>query len=279
VISVLLVVASCGQAASQPPPEAEGAGACDRVWEIQSGVDTIDSGDETYRSYEVVVPEGMGGFATRFEPIATPPVVHHTIVTRGLPGPDGLPPPTLFASGRGTGALEMPRGVGVRLDDGEAIGIGAHVVNATDLPEEYELRIAVCLVDSVDAESDVLVIGPDDIEIPPDGAPHTFAASCAIDGERTVFAAFPHMHALGTHVAIDRDGEPIAAREWDDGEQPEMAIDPAAVFEDGAGIGVACTYENHGKDAVTWGPFSQDEMCLAFVHYYPAGLTRAWGCR
>jgi hypothetical protein len=272
-----LLLGACGAAGPPPPPEAE-AGPCDRVWEIASGPDSIDAGSETYRSYEQIVPEGMGGFAIRFTPIATPPVVHHAIVTRGLPVSD-VPPPTLFAMGRGTGALEMPEGVGMRLDEGEPVGLAVHVVNATDLPAHYEVAVSVCLVDEVEAESDVLVLGPDQIAIPPDGAPHEVGASCALDGERTFFAAFPHMHLLGTEIRLDLDGAPLVDLEWDFGEQPEIPIDPPAESEDGSSIGVTCTYVNPGAEPVTWGPSAADEMCLAFVHYFPAGLPRTWGCR
>jgi copper type II ascorbate-dependent monooxygenase-like protein len=272
---------ACSQAGPLPPaPEDAGRdpGACDRVWVIDSGPDAIDPGVETYRATATRIPEGMGGFAIRFDPMAVPPAVHHAIVTRGLPDGD-VPPPTIWALGRGTGALEMPPGVGMRLDDGEEIGLGVHVLNATDAPAHYDLRVAVCIVDDVEAESDVLVVGPDEIEIPPDGELHEFGATCPVEGDRTFFAAFPHMHALGTEIRVDVGGAPIAAIPWDFGDEPQIALDPPAAAADGDDVGVRCTYRNTGAEPVSWGPLATDEMCLAFLHYYPAGLRRDWACR
>lgn len=274
----VLLLAACGGADPAPPeeqPEDDGGERCDRVWEIRTGPDAIDAGEEGYRNDLFVVPES--GFAVRFDPISSDGVVHHAILTRGAA--DGPTAPTIFAAGRGTGPLVFPDGVGIRLDEGETIGLGLHVANATDAPAPYDWGVLVCLVDEVLHESDVFVVGPETIEIPPDGAPHDLSASCPVEGDRTVFAAFPHMHARGRAIRIEARGEAIAAEDWNFAEQPRIALDPPAVLEDGDPLGVTCTFVNDGPDPVSWGPYSEDEMCLAFVHYYPAGMTREWGCR
>ncbi len=244
---------------------------------ISSGPDRIGPGSEEYREYETTMP--TGGFVVRFDPSvpADDVLLHHLILMRGEPieAPDGRPMfPTVFASGRGTGSLEMPDGVGLRIDEGEPLRLGLHLVNATDAEIAFVLGVEMQVVGEVEEEADVVTIGPAQLEIPPDSEEHAVGSACPAGGDRTFFAAYPHMHGLGTSIEISVGGEGVAAVDpWDFGDQPLLQFDAG-----GDDVGVECTYVNPGPDPVRFGHSSGDEMCLAFVFYYPAGLTRQWGC-
>lgn len=258
-----------GAAPEAPPPPAPGTPDCDRVLRLRSGPDRVEPGVEEYRTYEVVVPDG--GFATRIEAPESPPAVHHVLLTREeRQGPEAAPYyPVLFASGRGRAPLEMPPGVGLRIDAGETLLLGLHVVNATDALARFDHGVEVCVADEVAAEADVLVLGPEDLLVPPDGAPHAIAATRAVDEPGSFFAVFPHMHAIGTRIEVTLRGEPMARVDpWDVADQPVLTLDPPFTAQDGDTLRVECTYANPGPEPVGWGPYSGQEMCLAFLYSF-----------
>lgn len=283
-----LLFAGCGDGNTTPslrtaPPAStapnDTRGACDELSRLSSGSDAVAPGEEVYRSWIKSSP--AAGFITRITPIADygGVAVHHLFLTRGAATPQEPVRPVLFAGGRGSLGVELPEGVGLRMQAGEELELGLHLVNPTGRAVFFDAGVELCIVNEIAIEADVVSFGPEDISIPPDRAEHTFAASCPVHGERSFFAAWPHMHALGTRIEIALGSQPlVSVPRWDAGEQPLYPIEPVRTAQGGGLLGVSCTFVNQGATPVTWGHYARDEMCLAFVYYFPAGLARGWGC-
>jgi len=116
---------------------------------------------------------------------------------------------------------------------------------------------------------------PDVPAIPDDGKEHAYEDTCLLAGERTVFAAWPHMHQIGSWISVSY-GDALLAEvpDWDFGDQRLYFPDPVTATD--ATATVSCRYVNPpGNGDVPFGLFSEEEMCVAFLYYYPAGLR---GC-
>lgn len=252
---------------------------CSSVWALRSGPDSIAPGAEAYRSYVGRSP--ANGFVRSIRPIANDAdgPVHHLFVTRGVATVDDPMRPVLFAAGRQTEALELPSGVGLPLAKGEELELGLHLVNPRMTTASFDDGVELCLVERAVSEADVVAFGPEDFVIPADGAEHTFSAGCPVTGDRNVVAAWPHMHSLGRSIQIQNGTEILVdVADWDASEQPFYAFAPPRTARSGDALGVTCTFLNPTTAPVTSGHFAAQEMCLAFVYYYPAGLARGWGC-
>ena len=280
-----LIVACSGDPTPGVAEQANRSGAsagCERVWSARSGTDRATPGEEAYRTYSLRGP--TDAFIRRIRPVLTGDagVVHHIFVTRaGSPDDTGeLVFPVLFAGGPGGADLELPPGVGLALSAGEEVVLGLHVVNPRERSAEFDAGIELCLTSAVDEEAAVLSFGPEDLAIPADGTPHRFGATCPIRGDHTVFAVFPHMHGHGIEIELALDGEKLVGIEdWDATHQPLVSLTPPRALSDGQTLSVACSHLNTTAAPVVWGHFADNEMCLAFVYYYPPGLSPRWGCR
>jgi hypothetical protein len=259
---------------------------CARVWEFRSGEATIAAGEQEYRCTTHDVPAGMGGQAVRISmavPEEDESIVHHLVLMRGdSPGLAGCTAaeifnPIVFAGGLGTDPLVLPAGVGLPVAEGGSFLMQLHVTNATDEAVTYDVGADLCIVDATESDADVITFGPTSFTIPDDGAEHTvYDDTCAIDGTRTFFAAYPHMHRLGRRIELGIDGEVWAAvPEWDFSDQPTVHPDPPVVGTDGQALTVSCTWVNPpGNGEVRWGTETEDEMCFGFAYYHPSGLDR-----
>jgi|RhiMethySRZTD1v2_1073278.scaffolds.fasta_scaffold91217_2 copper type II ascorbate-dependent monooxygenase-like protein len=279
--AVALLLAGCGGESAAPAEiaPARAPGACDELWRLSTGSAAVVPGEEAYRSWVESSPST--GFVTRIAPIADRGggVVHHLFVTRGAATPEQPMPPILFAGGRGSRGVELPPGTGLRIEAGEELELGLHLVNPTERAVHFDAGVELCIVREVAIEADVVSFGPEQISIPPDRAEHTFAAGCPVSGERTFFAAWPHMHALGTRIEIALGVEQLVSiPRWDAADQPLYPIDPVRTTDGGEVLSVSCSFVNTGSTPVGFGHYARDEMCLAFLYYFPAGLARGWGC-
>jgi hypothetical protein len=121
----------------------------------------------------------------------------------------------------------------------------------------------------------VVVAGNLNISIPPLSSNVQITGGCASAlALPNVFAVFPHMHSLGTHItmSITKQGatspQTLIDETWDFGSQ---GVYPASgVAAVGDQIGVTCTYTNPSNQTVSFGESSTDEMCLGVLYYYPA---------
>ncbi|OQV13839.1 DBH-like monooxygenase protein 1 [Hypsibius exemplaris] len=92
-----------------------------------------------------------------------------------------------------------------------------------------------------------------------------------------VINVFLHTHLLGRKVYLrqmrnGREMAPLAKDEnYDFTYQESQRISPAKVILPGDDLIVECHYSSVARDTVTWGGWgTPEEMCMAFVTYYPA---------
>ncbi len=219
----------------EPPADCTG----EYAWDFTSGPGEMEAGGQEYLCWEGAAPRG--GYAVGISNLLLQgsSVLHHLVLMRGdlgLATCEGVTfvSPFVFAGGPGTEALEMPDGTGIAIEDGEPFILQLHVLNATDDARSYDAGVRVCLADAVDQVADQLHFNQTELSIPDDGAEHGFGDTCAVSGEYTFFASWPHMHRIGTSIRIDLDGSAIAdVPEWDFQDQriyplgePITATDP-----------------------------------------------------
>jgi Copper type II ascorbate-dependent monooxygenase, C-terminal domain len=276
--AIVLLVAGCGGGvsgsdpgpdAAQSPIDANGEQwvvLLDKAWTLSPGIETTDRAARTL---------DQDLYVRAIRPLA-PLGTHHTLLgvvtpTGGEPGttPDGL----IYASGVGTDALYMPAGVGLRLPAGKQLSLQLHLYNVGDAPLSGTSGIEVLLTtaDQIDNLAEIQLAGPLGLSIPP--GIHTISGSCTVTAPQSVFAVFPHMHQLGTHLrtyATTAAGEVVLH----DGSYnfSEQRIDPVApvALLPGDRVHTECTWNNTGTSTIGFGSSSDTEMCFSILFRYPA---------
>jgi hypothetical protein len=98
--------------------------------------------------------------------------------------------------------------------------------------------------------------------------------SCPISSDSTVFAIFPHMHQMGTHLkatAVPANGTPRVLHDgpYSFEDQRYYSLSPLLKVAAGDKITVDCEYQNPGTETVTFGDSSLAEMCFVGLFRYP----------
>jgi hypothetical protein len=96
-----------------------------------------------------------------------------------------------------------------------------------------------------------------------------------------VFTATPHMHLLGKSLSASvlpgGTGTPVSIVDqpnWDF--QTQLGYPATNVVNAGDVIQTQCDWQNSTDQAVSFGEDTTDEMCFAFLAYYPAITTPLW---
>lgn len=230
---------------------------------------SLPPGGENTSDLEITVVDRdiyFGGI----RPIA-PKGTHHTLLARGANVASGN---IIYASGVGTNALMFPTGKGLKLTAGDLVGLQLHVFNTTDTSLAGTSGVEIFEVDPKDVadEVDLFLPGPKDLMIPAEQTT-TLSGTCTVRERQTVFALFPHMHQLGTHVktTLTHAGVPKVIHDapYRFDEQAFLSIDPTTL-EQGDTITTECTWTNPSKQVVTYGESSTTEMCYSIMFRYPA---------
>ena len=275
-LALVALVAGCSGTPDAPSSANTEPSDCARPLRLQAPTFSVAPGSEAFGHVVGVVSDA--GYVIRIAPFFDRggTVVHHLFLQRNVP--DALQPSeALFGSARGTPPLELPADVGVPLPAGQQLELTVHAANTSSAPVEVEAGVELCLSDSVTNPADVVVFGPDHFVIPADGAEHAFSSNCTVRGERSLFMVWPHMHSLGRRIDVTLDTETLASvPDWDVAEQMLVPLSPPRPASDGQLLGVECVYLNTGTSDVSWGAHSSDEMCFAYVYYYPA--LEPWVC-
>ncbi len=195
---------------------------------------------------------------------------HHTLLFRGANGTNAI-----YASGVGTNELMFPPGTAMRIPKGTLIGLQLHVFNQTEATISGTSGIEMREVDpaTVTDEVDMFLPGPTDFAIQPH-AETTQAGTCTVKQPYKVFALFPHMHQLGTHLKTTLT---IAGTEQVLHDEPYMfehqevlAFDPIQMNV-GDKIKTECTWNNDSDNTIGWGESSTTEMCFSILYRFPRG--------
>jgi len=200
----------------------------------------------------------------------SPTGTHHTLLFRDATGTN-----MIYASGVGTNELMFPPGKALRIPAGTVLGLQLHIFNQSDAMLSGTSGIEMLEVDpsSVTDEIDMFLPGPRNLTLPPN-QPTTISGACTVKAAYSVFALFPHMHQLGTHMkttlkvgGVDRV---INDAPYDFEHQAVLAFEPIQM-NPGDTITSECTWMNTTAQPVTYGESSTTEMCYSILYRFPRG--------
>lgn len=247
-------------------------------WELLIAGDwELSAGSE---GYVCVVATMQRDFYIRaLRPIA-PLGTHHTVLTRAPFGADNTFPcdaatngeNMIYGSGVGTNTMDLPPGVAVKVAAGEALLLNLHLFNSDPSTISGTSGIEVLTMEPEDVafEAEAVLAGTFSITLPPQSE-GSAAGSCHIPNDVTLFGVGPHMHQLGTHMTVSVGGEVLHDEPYSFDDQRFYPLSPSYALHAGDSVTVACNYDNHTNDTVTWGDSSNQEMCFASLFVYPAG--------
>jgi Copper type II ascorbate-dependent monooxygenase, C-terminal domain len=232
-----------------------------KSWQLQPGDEktsdlAIDSLDR----------DAVIGGLRPLAPIGT----HHTLLFKGQTGTN-----MIYASGVGTNELMFPPGKALRISAGTLMGLQLHIFNQTDGTLEGTSGVEMLEVDpaTVTDEIDMFLPGPKELMIPA-GLETTIAGTCTVTSSYQVFALFPHMHQLGTHLktTITAGGVEHVLNDapYNFEHQAVLTFEPIQLSP-GDTIKTECTWMNTTAQPVTYGESSTTEMCYSIMYRFPRG--------
>ncbi len=293
---LFVLVAACGKEVADTPatagePDAETPAEyvrlIGRTWSVEAG------NFAQYACARMTVPEDM--YITNVTAQAGQGT-HHAVLslsgTHGTAGPDGeqddcgvgtIGMVMLYASSVGTAPLAFPDGVAVKVSAGQQLHLNIHLSNAGDTPLSGETTILVKSSRTQPREvAEMVFAGTYALAIPPSPVPYDLTGGCVAADDYSLFAVWPHMHALGIHQTLDVIHDGRAQRVHDAAfsfvEQSYHRMSPIAQVHAGDEVRVTCRYMNTTGTTVTWGDGQNQEMCFAGLYRYPAANTGAFQC-
>ncbi len=217
-------------------------------------------------------------------------VVHHILLYQADAAVDGTPKPCGAGGGQGWrlvtgwapggGNFELPPEAGFAEEQGTTHwAMQIHYNNGTGLTGELdETGFDLCTTDQLRPnDADIMATGTVQINIPPHSTTQTtceFTVPTTLGGQTLkVIGSSAHMHRLGVAQY---------AKRVRGGVETTILDAPAFSFQNGAGvqkvdvdiqpgdtIRTMCKWKNTGSQEVKFGEGTGDEMCFAFMTYYP----------
>jgi hypothetical protein len=256
---------------------------------LSTGPIVVPAGVEGISCWWFDVDEGEAsaivGFASR-----TGPGVHHlSLFIDHRPGPPPPPGPCvgfdpgwemIYTAGGGTGALELPAGVGLPLGHRRLVLQGHFTNFATHASIETAMEVELRVADlGAVAPAGLFVMGTTELVIPPYIVDHVVTARCRTPPPVTFVHAFPHMHERGTRVrlsAVTAAGPRVLVdSRWSLATQPYLPFEPAFAAGE-AELVLECFYDNPTEVEVRYGESARDEMCQVAIVAHP--LAEAASC-
>jgi hypothetical protein len=208
--------------------------------------------------------------ATRNRPVDTHPCTDDDMTnTRFLAGAGG--------GDAGGAALDIPAGIGFRVDAGRQLMIQTHWINATDAPIDGQVAFIVrAQAPSPSVQpAQLLNWGSTQISLGPNAA-GTAHGECPVGADLHVFVVGGHAHQWGTHVTLGlrAAGAATATPFYDQTWTPHDTFDPprltypiATPMELHAGdtLTADCSYYNSTSSPIIF----PTEMCVGFAFFFP----------
>ena len=263
-LAILLGACGGGGGDTDPSPDASSGG-----WQplIAKGWTLMPGGEKTSDiQLETLERDMVIGGIRPLAPIGT----HHTLLFRGANGTNAI-----YASGVGTNELMFPAGKALKITAGTLIGLQLHIFNTTDGMLTGKSGVEILEVDpaTVTEEVDMFLPGPQNISLPPN-VPTTLRGTCTVKTPYKLFALFPHMHQLGTHLkttlTIGGVERVINDAPYDFEHQAVIEFEPIQMNV-GDKITTECTWMNTSAETVTYGESSTTEMCYSILYRFPRG--------
>ncbi len=223
-------------------------------------------------------------------------IVHHALLLESPTSVSGTPmacdpapslgAPMMYAWAPGGNPMVLPPQAGFPQDQTTHYLVQVHYNNALGLPSPQDSSgFDLCTTSHLRPnDADVIAFGTDLISLPPLATTtiHScFTVPSSLNGA-TFFAAFPHMHKLGTTMSTELltdGGAPVdmgTIANWQFSNQPWLTIDAPLGTSDV--VRTSCTWDNTGPTTVSFGQSTTDEMCYSFSAYYPkASPSFGWG--
>jgi Copper type II ascorbate-dependent monooxygenase, N-terminal domain/Copper type II ascorbate-dependent monooxygenase, C-terminal domain len=255
-----------------------------------------DDADELYVCYGFEAPAGAKRHIVGFLPhIDDASILHHISLLESDTPVSSTPAVcplggsttwrVVFGWAPGAQGFEMPPEAGFAEDSATHFVVQAHYSNPTHKKPAVDASgFDLCTTTELRPnDADVMAFGTVAISLPPDA---TTDLDCTVPvpswGATThLFAAFPHMHKLGTSIttmahpgggttSVDLGTQP----HWNFGEQAWMPINDLLL--PGDTVETHCVWDNTTDATVTFGENTSNEMCYSFVMYYPKITDPAW---
>ena len=242
-------------------PNDEWTSLISKGWELAPGGEKTSDLQIDTTDREIVI----GGLRP-LSPVGT----HHTLLFRGASGANAI-----FASGVGTGELRFPPGTAMKIPKGQLIGLQLHIFNQTDGMLSGTSGIEILEVDpaTVTEEVDMFLPGPQDLALAPQ-TETTVSGTCTVKSNYKVFALFPHMHQLGTHLkttlTIGGTEQILHDEKYEFEHQAVLSFEPTQLNA-GDKVKTDCTFMNPGTTTVGYGESSSTEMCYSILYRFPKG--------
>lgn len=227
--------------------------------------------------------------------VDNPNVVHHILLFRsptavaGEPAPCPSNPPLDWqlhaAWAPGGDAIMLPEEAGFPEEGVSHWAAQIHYSNLQRLSGQVDASgYDLCTTEQLRRhDAGILATGTMNLTIPPRSESSTTChynwGAGATGDFRTkhpdvkVFSVMPHMHKLGSAMAVHRlaPGLPrvtLVDSKFDFGAQSTYAVNvPVGGLDQ---ITTRCTFKNSTDKTVQWGEDTSSEMCFAFLSYYPA---------
>jgi hypothetical protein len=226
--------------------------------------------------------------------IDNPAIVHHLLLFQADRAVSSTPTPCtgnwsrwriVYGWAPGGGNFELPPEAGFAQEATTHYALQVHYNNVLHRPGQQDSSgFDFCTTDHLRPhDADTIAFGSAQFQIPPRSTADITCDSKIPAGipPLHLFAAFPHMHQLGTAIStvkVDANGAagaPLGAQlRWDFQNQVYMPID--ATIAGGDTVRTRCAWENPGDTAVTFGERTEDEMCFSFTMFWPRVDDPSW---
>jgi hypothetical protein len=252
---------------------------------------------DIYVCYGVDVPVTGSRQVIAFQPrIDNTRIVHHVLLYESTTAISTTPFPCsgtsvrnklLYGWAPGGQAFELPDVAGYPMGSGTAhYMVQVHYNNITALSGQTDSTgFDICTTDQLRPNAaDIVAFGSLNFTIPAHGS-LDITCDWTLPATRpayNVISAFPHMHQLGkairTTATTGDAGAPIdlgGVDSWSFSNQVWFPL--TAQIHPGDTVHTRCAWDNTTDTAVTWGEYTENEMCFSFTMYYPADpAVKSW---
>lgn len=180
--------------------------------------------------------------------------------------------------------ITLPDGVAYTFAAHQMVKLEMHYINSADTAQMAQAQVDIYAADpaTIHDEAALLFTGSPDINIP---AGQTFelhqffTVPSYLDlSQSKIFAITGHEHHLGTGVKLSVAPSKTGPMTSIYDPSPFMWAEPATAnfatpfsIPVGGGLDITCDWDNtQGSGAVSFGEKTTDEMCFAWMYYYPS---------
>jgi hypothetical protein len=254
-----------------------------------------ESADDLYVCYGFDVTNAQKRHLVGIAPkIDNPSIVHHLLLFQADQAVSPVPARCQGNSSRwrivygwapGGGNFELPPEAGFPQEATTHYVLQIHYNNVLHRPNQRDASgFDFCTTDRLRPnDADTVAFGSVRFQIPPRSTTDVTCDAKMPPGlpPLHLFAAFPHMHQLGTAISTVKVGEAGSANlslggqpSWDFQNQVYMPI--SASLKAGDTVRTRCAWKNPGSETVTFGERTEDEMCFSFTMFWPRVTNMEW---